>query len=216
MTCTGKFFPSAYTHELGLTIRRPVFTCAAVSAVSLAVGYYVGRSTLPPQPSSSSVAALPASSTSETSEEPAATAVLADNDSDDEGAYDADLSAVSPGLFEECKLILIVRTDLGMTKGKIAAQCGHATLACYKALLKFNPALLRHWELRGQAKVALRCDSEEEMDLLEAAASSLNICARSIRDAGRTQIPSGSKTVLGIGPAPVKLVNQVTGKLKLL
>jgi len=103
-----------------------------------------------------------------------------------------------------------------MTKGKIAAQCGHATLACYKLLQKENPALLRHWERTGQAKIALKGDSEEDLLILEAQAQSLNICARSIQDAGRTQIAAGSRTVLGIGPAPVKLINQVTGHLKLL
>ncbi|UKZ69278.1 uncharacterized protein TrAtP1_010288 [Trichoderma atroviride] len=41
---------------------------------------------------------------------------------------------------EECKLVLVVRTDLGMTKGKIAAQCSHATLACYKALARADPS----------------------------------------------------------------------------
>lgn len=35
--------------------------------------------------------------------------------------------------------ILVVRTDLAMTKGKIAAQCGHATLACYESLMRSNP-----------------------------------------------------------------------------
>ncbi|EJD55290.1 peptidyl-tRNA hydrolase [Auricularia subglabra TFB-10046 SS5] len=113
-------------------------------------------------------------------------------------------------------MVLVVRTDLGMTKGKIAAQCGHATLACYKTLLKTNPQLLRHWERAGQAKIALQCSSEEELLTLQAVAQSLNVCARSIQDAGRTQIAAGSRTVLGIGPAPVQLVNQVTGKLKLL
>ncbi|KAF8309711.1 peptidyl-tRNA hydrolase, partial [Clavulina sp. PMI_390] len=112
--------------------------------------------------------------------------------------------------------VLVVRTDLGMTKGKIAAQCGHATLACYKSLSKHNPTLLHHWERIGQAKIALKCDSEDELLLLQATAQSLGLCAQSIQDAGRTQIAAGSTTVLGIGPAPVKLVNQVTGHLKLL
>lgn len=47
-------------------------------------------------------------------------------------------------------------------------------------------------------------------------ARSLNLCARTIQDAGRTQVAPGSKTVLGIGPGPARLINQVTGKLKLL
>ncbi|KAI4528443.1 peptidyl-tRNA hydrolase [Schizophyllum commune] len=100
-----------------------------------------------------------------------------------------------------------------MSSGKIAAQ--HATLACYKTLASANPLLLRQWERAGQTKIALRCSDEEELLTLQAQAQSLNLCARSIQDAGRTQIAAGSRTVLGIiGPA--RLVNQVTGKLRLL
>ncbi|TVY46401.1 putative peptidyl-tRNA hydrolase [Lachnellula occidentalis] len=125
---------------------------------------------------------------------------------------------------EECKLVLIVRTDLGMTKGKfsylskIAAQCSHATLACYKNFLKNSPKspLLRRWETQGQAKVALQVKSEEELDVLQATAMSMGLVAEVIADAGRTQIASGSHTVLGIGPAPKSLVDKITGKLKLL
>jgi len=126
------------------------------------------------------------------------------------------LSAVTAGFLQPCKLVLVVRTDLKMTSGKIAAQCGHATLACYKALVKKNPKLVRHWEVTGQAKIVLKASSEEEILELEAIAKSLNLCARSIHDAGRTQVEAGSRTVLGIGPAPVELVNQVTGQLQLL
>ncbi|ORZ14631.1 peptidyl-tRNA hydrolase [Absidia repens] len=113
-------------------------------------------------------------------------------------------------------MVLVVRTDLGMTKGKIAAQCGHATLACYKAVQKTNPKALQKWERSGQAKVALKAVSEEQLLELQAVALSLNITAQSICDAGRTQIAAGSRTVLGVGPGPVDLLNQVTGHLKLL
>jgi len=119
-------------------------------------------------------------------------------------------------LLTPCKLVLVVRTDLNMTPGKVAAQCGHATLACYKALSKKHPKLVRHWETTGQTKIALRASSEEEIMELEALAKSLNLCARSIQDAGRTQVEAGTRTVLGIGPAPVELVNQVTEHLRLL
>ncbi|KAH0543944.1 hypothetical protein FGG08_001845 [Glutinoglossum americanum] len=142
---------------------------------------------------------------------------------------------------EECKLVLIVRTDLGMTRGeyialalfssaptryppltiasppgKMAAQCSHATLACYKALLKSGSPLLRRWERQGQAKVALQVKSEEDLELLQAQAVSLGIVAQVVHDAGRTQIAAGSATVLGIGPAPKSVIDQVTGSLKLL
>lgn len=102
--------------------------------------------------------------------------------------------------------------------GKIAAQCSHATLACYKALLRADPAhpLLRQWERLGQAKVALKVDSEDDMLVLQAQAVSLGLCAQVIHDAGRTQIASGSATVLGIGPAPKSKIDEVTGHLRLL
>ena len=135
---------------------------------------------------------------------------------------------------EEYKLVLVVRTDLGMTKGrkfyvivllvvlinfggKIAAQCSHATLACYKTLVRTGQSLiLQRWELRGQAKVSVQVKSEDELLTLQAQAMSLGLCAKVIHDAGRTQIASGSATVLGIGPGPRSVVDQVTGGLKLL
>ncbi|PWN40856.1 peptidyl-tRNA hydrolase II [Ceraceosorus guamensis] len=146
-----------------------------------------------------------------------------DEDSDDEDLGEVidekdwvNMQSLRAKLMEECKLVLIVRTDLKMDKGKIAAQCGHATLACYKTMMAANPDIVRQWERIGQAKVALKCSSEEEMRRLEESAKALNLCARSIRDAGRTQVAAGSRTVLGIGPGPVKLIDQVTGHLKLL
>ncbi|KAJ2895535.1 peptidyl-tRNA hydrolase PTH2-domain-containing protein [Zalerion maritima] len=139
-----------------------------------------------------------------------------------EAARKTSISAVDNS--EECKLVLVVRTDLGMTKGKIAAQCSHATLACYKKISSkaiTNPtspeaALLRRWERQGQAKIAVQCKSQDEIMELMGMARSLGITSECIHDAGRTQIEAGSLTVLGVGPAPKSLVNQVTGNLKLL
>ncbi|KAG9256641.1 peptidyl-tRNA hydrolase PTH2-domain-containing protein [Emericellopsis atlantica] len=122
---------------------------------------------------------------------------------------------------EECKLVLVVRTDLGMTKGKIAAQCSHATLACYKALARHPPksqeaSILSRWERLGQAKIAVQIKSEEEMLELRRKARNAGLTAEVIHDAGRTQIEAGSMTVLGVGPAPKSAVDQITSHLKLL
>lgn len=76
--------------------------------------------------------------------------------------------------------------------------------------------MLRRWEKWGQAKVTVQVKSEEELLILQAQAMSLGLCANIIHDAGRTQIASGSATVLGIGPGPKSVVDQVTGHLKLL
>ncbi|KAJ5991010.1 hypothetical protein N7499_011554 [Penicillium canescens] len=138
-----------------------------------------------------------------------------ESDSEDEGNGE-ELASFKDNT-EEVKLVLVVRMDLGMTKGKIAAQCSHATLACYKYFLEYAPdsAILRRWERGGQAKIALQVKSEEEVLVMQAQAMSLGLCARVIQDAGRTQIASGSKTVLGI-LGPKSVVDGVTGHLKLL
>ncbi|KAI1912637.1 hypothetical protein LOZ39_004288 [Ophidiomyces ophidiicola] len=136
-----------------------------------------------------------------------------EEDSEDEGGE----LATFEGNTEEVKLVLAVRTDLGMSKGKIAAQCSHATLACYKHYLVNSPnsPILKRWERGGQAKIALQVKSEEDMLLLQAQALSLGLCARVIQDAGRTQIARGSRTVLGV-LGPKSVVDKVTGHLKLL
>ncbi|KAJ1999738.1 hypothetical protein GGI06_006028 [Coemansia sp. S85] len=118
-------------------------------------------------------------------------------------------------LGEDTKLVLIIRTDLGMSKGKIAAQCSHATLGCYKRALKQAPGMLKAWEFTGQAKVTLKCNSEEELVDLQKKAQAAGLVAQSICDAGRTQIAAGSRTVLGIGPGPISAVDRVSGHLKL-
>lgn len=76
--------------------------------------------------------------------------------------------------------------------------------------------LLKRWERMGQAKIAVQVKSEDELMTLQARALSLGLVAEVIADAGRTQIASGSYTVLGIGPAPKSAVDAVTGGLKLL
>jgi peptidyl-tRNA hydrolase, PTH2 family len=104
---------------------------------------------------------------------------------------------------EDCKMVLVVRSDLQMGKGKVAAQCAHATLDAYKAALKQSQQTkdwLSHWESEGMAKVTLKCQDEEEMLHLQLEARKLSLVAKSIIDAGRTQIAAGSRTVLAIGP----------------
>ncbi|QDS73577.1 hypothetical protein FKW77_001240 [Venturia effusa] len=198
------------------------------------IGFLVGRLTtsdIPdPKPTSSpssepkepiSIEHVPIKE-NEKAKKPVPTTTDSDWEEEDQGEL-ADFS----GIHEECKLVLVVRTDLGMTKGKIAAQASHATLACYKALLKTEAAapgsrrngkrtLLHRWESTGQAKIAVQVKSEDELMLLQAQAMSLGLCARIIHDAGRTQIAANSATVLGIGPAPKSVVDQVTKHLKLL
>lgn len=181
-------------------------TVVAVSIASLTVGYFLGmgRSLLSYNANTRRVLSTSSDSS--------------DLDSEDElDAISDNYAASGSGLeSEECKMILAVRMDIKMEKGKIAAQCGHATLAAYKLAKRVTPKFVKQWERRGQAKVAVKCPDEETMLALEKKAGELGIAARSIVDAGRTQVAPNTRTVLGLGPAPVTLMNQLTGNLKLL
>ncbi|BAM39350.1 predicted protein [Theileria orientalis strain Shintoku] len=117
---------------------------------------------------------------------------------------------------EEYKLVLCVRSDLAMGKGKIAAQCGHASIGAYTDSLKNNDPYVRKWFNEGQRKVVLKINDYEEMKELKNEARRHKINTHVTRDAGRTQVPSGSYTVIAIGPGPDKVLNKITGHLKLL
>lgn len=65
-------------------------------------------------------------------------------------------------------------------------------------------------------KVALKVGSEEELEELEARANKEGLHSYLVVDAGHTQIAPDTRTVLAIGPAPAKLLDKITGHLKLM
>ncbi|XP_051971619.1 peptidyl-tRNA hydrolase 2, mitochondrial-like isoform X2 [Xyrauchen texanus] len=115
----------------------------------------------------------------------------------------------------EFKMILVVRTDLKMGKGKVAAQCSHAAVSAYKQVQRRNPELLKQWEYCGQPKVVVKAPDEDCLLELLTHAKVVGLPVSLIQDAGRTQIAPGSQTVLGVGPGPADLIDKVTGHLKL-
>ncbi|SCU97830.1 LADA_0H08592g1_1 [Lachancea dasiensis] len=143
-------------------------------------------------------------------------------DYDEEDEEEVEINSMSlndiPG---EVRMALVIRQDLGMQKGKIAAQCSHAALACYRLIAadptreSYNLPLTQRWLRYGQAKITLKCPDKEIMDELFAKALSLGVNSYVVHDAGRTQIAAGSATVLGLGPAPKAVLDQITGELKL-
>lgn len=114
------------------------------------------------------------------------------------------------------KMVLCVNQELGMGKGKIAAQCCHAAVGCYKRASKQCPKGLKAWEVSGCAKIALKCPSQQELELIATKAIQRDIPMYLVEDAGRTQIAAGSRTVLGLGPAPTYVFEDVTSHLKLM
>lgn len=113
---------------------------------------------------------------------------------------------------ERVKLVLIIRTDLPMTKGKAAAQCCHACLEAYK---NSSHTVLKKWYDQGQPKITLKCPSGDELLNLYGKAKNSGLPAQIICDAGRTQIERGSYTVLALGPETQDRIDKVSGYLKL-
>jgi peptidyl-tRNA hydrolase, PTH2 family len=114
------------------------------------------------------------------------------------------------------KMLLVVNMELSMGKGKIAAQCCHAAVGCFERATRACPKAVQAWKRTGCAKIAVKCPSAEELIQLQQVALAMDIPHYLVEDAGRTQIAAGSKTVLGLGPAPVHVFQGVTDHLKLM
>lgn len=111
----------------------------------------------------------------------------------------------------ELKQVIVVRTDLKLGKGKLAAQVAHAAVsAADKSSFK------REWIEEMQKKTVLKCNTVNELVRIYETARRDGLPVVLIRDAGLTQIPEGTITCIGIGPAPVERIDRITGKLKLL
>jgi peptidyl-tRNA hydrolase, PTH2 family len=140
-----------------------------------------------------------------------------EEDSDDDQHVDTNGPSTSWGMTQApYKMLLCVNTELRMGKGKMAAQCGHAAVGCYQRAMRHCPNAVRAWERTGCAKIAVQCASAHEFEELVVHARARGIPWYLVEDAGRTQIAAGSRTVLGLGPAPVSVFVGVTDHLKLL
>lgn len=114
------------------------------------------------------------------------------------------------------KMVIVIRSDLKMSKGKIAAQAGHAAVTASEYARKNRPEWWNPWILEGQCKIAVKIKSEEDIMEIERKSRNAGLPVALIVDRGLTEIPPNSITCLGIGPAPANKVDTVTGKLSLL
>lgn len=113
-------------------------------------------------------------------------------------------------------MVLVVRSDLGLKKGKIASQCAHAAIMCYMKSASINKSKLNGWLGQGQPKIVVKVDDLQEMEKIAKFARDKNVVAEIVRDAGRTQVSSGTATVLGLGPDSSEVIDSLVGHLKLL
>ena len=115
----------------------------------------------------------------------------------------------------EIKQVIVVRTDLDMGKGKIAAQVGHACVLGAEHVRKSNPDWFDLW-WNGQEKVVLKVSSLKELENIKKGAIELDLPWSEVTDAGHTQIAPGTTTCISIGPAPEEKIDKITSTLKLL
>jgi len=126
------------------------------------------------------------------------------------------------------KQVLVYRRDLKMRKGKIAAQCAHASLAVFlrrrvavaaegvdpdDLLVVPLDAAMKQWVTRGSAKVCLSVDDEEALLEVHRLAQEAQLPCALIRDAGKTEFGGvPTYTAVAIGPAEVDRIDEITGK----
>jgi PTH2 family peptidyl-tRNA hydrolase len=115
----------------------------------------------------------------------------------------------------EYKQAIILRSDLGMDKGKLISQGAHASIASAYRTMQKNPEIFREW-MSSMKKIVLKVASEKELVELKVKAAKAKLVVEIIRDAGRTQIAPGSVTALGIGPDTDEKIDAITRDLKLL
>lgn len=134
------------------------------------------------------------------------------------------------------KMMIVMRRDLKMRKGKIAAQSGHACIeAILRALIKEGRTgdlemtegetvlknngkntPLSDWFEYGCAKVCVYVDSEEALLDIAKKAEEKGIIAAVITDAGMTEFHGvPTKTCLALEPLPAEVADEITGALPL-
>ena len=135
------------------------------------------------------------------------------------------------------KMMIVMRRDLKMRKGKIAAQAGHACVdAILMALSKEGrmndftmtgdgfilknadkpSSPLSEWFAYGCAKVCVYVDSEEALLNIARKAQERGMIASVITDAGMTEFHGvPTKTCLALEPLPADIADELTGDLPL-
>lgn len=124
----------------------------------------------------------------------------------------AELLFADPTLLEPLKLVILVREDLGMSPGKVAAQVAHAALKAYRTA---QPSILEAWDSQGQAIIVLKVTTLSTLHEVREQATTMGLNCNIIQDAGRTQVDPGTATVCALGPDANSRIDQLTSSLSL-
>ncbi|UOY09454.1 peptidyl-tRNA hydrolase Pth2 [Methanonatronarchaeum sp. AMET6-2] len=112
------------------------------------------------------------------------------------------------------KQVIVLRGDINISKGKAAAQAAHASLNASLKVMKESEKSFDEWMDNGAKKVVLKGENEEQLFELMSIARAMDVSTYLVRDAGHTEINSGTVTALGVGPDEDEVVDRITGNLK--
>jgi PTH2 family peptidyl-tRNA hydrolase len=118
----------------------------------------------------------------------------------------------------DTKQVIMVRKDLKMPKGKLAAQVAHASLSVilnYSKRLNDIPEPMQHWLDNSFTKVVVGVADLDELWEIYMEVMIANIPCSIIRDEGRTVFKESTFTCVGVGPDEVEKIDKFVGHLKL-
>lgn len=113
----------------------------------------------------------------------------------------------------EYKQVILMRADLKLPKGKLAAQAAHGAV---EACMRSDKEKVKAWRDQGQKKVVLKVSSEKELLSFNQHAKDAGLTTALITDAGKTCIAPGTRTCVGIGPDEESKIDLIVGELALL
>ena len=116
----------------------------------------------------------------------------------------------------ELTMVLVTRSDLTLSKGKLAAQCSHATAECILKAKRITPKILEKYRANGARKIVCSASNLESLKRIFGEANEVGLICYMVKDAGHTEIPSGTVTVVGIGPGPRSTIDTITSSLPLV
>jgi peptidyl-tRNA hydrolase, PTH2 family len=95
-------------------------------------------------------------------------------------------------------------------------QVAHAAVALSLRAERDAPRELEAWLAAGGKKIALVVPTLADLEAVDRRARARGLPTAWVEDAGLTEVPPGTRTCLGIGPAPADEIDPVTGDLPLL
>ena len=116
----------------------------------------------------------------------------------------------------ETTMVLVTRNDLNLSSGKLAAQCSHATAECVLKAKRQSPQILDKYLKTGARKIVCTTTNVDALKRIYGEAKDAGLICYMVRDAGHTEIPPGTVTVVGIGPGMRNSIDKITSSLPLV